>query len=70
MTAHQNPQADMLDPQEWETCGLFNALGLDQDQQALLESAWQRCAPHASLQDFARALVNGGAKLALQLEGE
>lgn len=61
-------EADQIDPAEWDACNLFTALCMNQEEQRQLVSAWQQCAPGTQLADFTRALVNGGAKLSMQLE--
>jgi len=61
-------EQDTIDPEEWDQCSLFNALGLDQNEQTLLIDAWINKAPNASLNNFAKALVIGGSKLSQQLD--
>jgi len=59
-------EQEQIDPDEWDQCALFNALGLDEQGQAQLVDAWKACAPNSRLNDFTKALVIGGAKLAVE----
>ena len=57
-----------IDAAEYDQIAIFNALGLKENEAAQLIASWEQCAPQSTLQDYARALVNGGAKLAATLD--
>jgi len=57
-----------IDAEELDQVALFNALGLDEQGQAQLVATWQQVAPGATLNEFAKALVLGGTKLACRME--
>jgi len=59
-------EQSQIDPEEWDLTTLYSVLGMNEAEQLALEKAWHSAAPDASKLDFARALINGGAKLALQ----
>lgn len=68
MNAHAQHKTGLADPTEWERLNLCAALGMNDEQSNMLLDAWERNAPNASFQDFTRALVIGGAKLADTME--
>ena len=50
--------------EDYDQVLLFNALGLSVEEQDRLLSSWESVAPNASLNDYVRTMVMGGAKLA------